>query len=198
MPRQNKEWIGRSPDAQPPWAVIERLLAKANHKCQGPCGQPVGPGRPFDVDHIIELADGGENRESNLQILCRKICHAKKSGDRHADRSKERRVYRHLAGWKKRSRFRGWRRLDGTVVWADKRPEKKWVREVKVEDTAESWRHRALCLEAEVSARSASCDVKQLEIDHLEEGLREARIQIEELKRQLEFRRNAGNRSVTE
>jgi peptidoglycan hydrolase CwlO-like protein len=58
-----------------------------------------------------------------------------------------------------------------------------------VEDTAESWRHRALCLEAEVSARSASCDVKQREIDHLEEGLRKARKQIDELKRQLEFRR---------
>jgi predicted RNase H-like nuclease (RuvC/YqgF family) len=74
-------------------------------------------------------------------------------------------------------------------VWADKRPEKKWIREEIVEDTAESWRHRALCLEAEVSARSAACDVKQQEIDILEEGLREARKQIDELKRKLEFRR---------
>jgi hypothetical protein len=182
--------MGKTPDAKPPWAVIERLLVRANHKCQGPCGQPVGPGNSFDVDHIIELADGGENRESNLQILCRKVCHRTKSGDRHADRCAERRTRKHLAGWKKRSRFRGWRRVDGTVVWADKRPEKKWIREEQpVEDTADSWRHRALCLEAEISARSASCDLKQQEIDHLEEGLSEARKQIEELKRELEFRR---------
>jgi len=70
-----------------------------------------------------------------------------------------------------------------------------------MEDTAESWRHRALCLEAEVSARSASCDIKQQEIDILEEGLRDARKQIEELKRQLEFRRvtkTAASRSEAE
>ena len=74
-------------------------------------------------------------------------------------------------------------------MWADNRPEKKWKREEPVEDTAESWRHRALCLEAEVSARSASCDVKQQEIDILEEGLRQAKEEIAKLKRMLEFRR---------
>lgn len=58
-----------------------------------------------------------------------------------------------------------------------------------MEDTAESWRHRALCLEAEVSARSAACSVKEDEICILEEGLREAKKKIEELQRELEFRR---------
>jgi hypothetical protein len=58
-----------------------------------------------------------------------------------------------------------------------------------MEDTADSWRHRALCLEAEVSARSAACGVKEQEICILEEGLREAKAKIAELTRELEFRR---------
>ena len=82
-------------------------------------------------------------------------------------------------------------------MWADKRPERKWVREEKpVEDTAESWRHRALCLEAEISARSASNDVKQQEIDILEEGLRQAKQEIDRLKRILDFRKVTGPRDV--
>jgi hypothetical protein len=74
-------------------------------------------------------------------------------------------------------------------VWADKRIVKKWIREEPMEDTVEGWRHRALCLEAEVSARSAACGVKDDEICILEEGLRQAKEEIAKLKRMLDFRR---------
>lgn len=97
--KRTTEWRGRTDDARPPWYVVERLLEAADHRCQGPCGQPVGPGNPFDVDHIVELRDGGENRESNLQILCRKVCHRTKTAVRHSERGAERRTRQHLSGW---------------------------------------------------------------------------------------------------
>lgn len=31
-----------------------------------------------DVDHILPLRDGGDNREANLQTLCH-VCHSRKS-----------------------------------------------------------------------------------------------------------------------
>jgi len=63
----------------------------------------------------------------------------------------------------------------------------------------EGWMHEALCREAENSALSASNYVKQQEIDILERGLREAKKQIAELQRQLEFRRTTeGAASRTE
>ena len=58
--------------------------------------------------------------------------------------------------------------------------------------------HREMCLQSEVTSRSAACDVMRKEIDFLEEGLREAKKKISELQRELEFRRTAGNRSLTD
>ena len=48
--------------------------------------------------------------------------------------------------------------------------------------SADGWMHRALCLEAEASSRSAAADVMRKEIDILEEGLRQAKLEIARLK----------------
>jgi len=48
--------------------------------------------------------------------------------------------------------------------------------------TAEEWKHRAKCLEAEVSARSAATVRLRLENDILEEGLMQAKREIARLK----------------
>lgn len=99
-----KEWVGKRADSPVPYYVKERLLEAAEHKCQGPCHQPVGPGNLFDVDHIVELVDwlgeGHGNRESNLQILCRRICHKRKTRLRAIARAQERRTRQHLNGHK--------------------------------------------------------------------------------------------------
>jgi len=62
----------------------------------------------------------------------------------------------------------------------------------------EGWMHEALRLQAEISSRSASNDLKQKHIDLLEDGLVQARKQIAELQRELEFRRTGGNRRLTD
>jgi hypothetical protein len=43
-----------------------------------------------DCDHVIALIDGGENRESNLQLLLN-ACHKVKTGKEATARSEERR-----------------------------------------------------------------------------------------------------------
>ena len=50
----------------------ERILVRDNHCCQR-CGSE----EELQIDHIISRVDGGQNNESNLQVLC-KLCNLKK------------------------------------------------------------------------------------------------------------------------
>jgi len=95
--RAVKEWIGKTPNSRPTWAVIERLLEKQENRCAGPCHQEIGDGNAYDADHIVELKDGGENRESNLQLLCRKVCHKTKTRIRNIARANEKRTRKSMA-----------------------------------------------------------------------------------------------------
>lgn len=60
------EWIGATPDTPVPDRVVLRIILRQNHK-DAVTGLPIRPG--FIVDHRTPLADGGENRERNLQII---------------------------------------------------------------------------------------------------------------------------------
>ena len=65
MPRSVKEWIGKTDDSVPPPSVVARIFD--THK--GICHITqiaIKIGDDWDVDHIKRLADGGENRESNM------------------------------------------------------------------------------------------------------------------------------------
>ena len=53
-------------------------LEKFNHKCVK-CGDT----ERLELDHIIAITEGGDNSESNIQVLC-KICNVKKGGKRYA------------------------------------------------------------------------------------------------------------------
>lgn len=63
MARTVKEWVGKTDDAMPPPMVRLRILIKYDRICQLSFTKIVGT---FHLHHVIELADGGENRESNL------------------------------------------------------------------------------------------------------------------------------------
>ena len=94
----------------------------ADGKCQG-CGCKLGgAGRTPEFDHIIALANGGENRETNLQALCRP-CHRMKTDEDVAQKSKNRRVRaKHMGIKETRNPLPGGRKskwkkkMDGTVV----------------------------------------------------------------------------------
>ena len=59
------------------------LAYKQEYRCK--CGVLLKPS--FEVDHIVELADGGEDCEENLQCLCRD-CHGQKTRLSRQKRSK--------------------------------------------------------------------------------------------------------------
>jgi 5-methylcytosine-specific restriction endonuclease McrA len=80
MTRAVKEWIGKTPDTQPPPRVRIRVFLAGDKRC-GHCTRQLRPGDHWDLDHVQALINGGENREANLQVLCR-ACHgAKTAGD---------------------------------------------------------------------------------------------------------------------
>lgn len=70
--------------------MVVRLLEKQDDKCAD-CGRPFVHGVRVNRDHIVPLADGGENREANFQLLCN-WCHTEKTGTEATSRSKTRRI----------------------------------------------------------------------------------------------------------
>lgn len=76
--RSVKEWVGRTDDSRAPSSVYRRKFRQAGECCQGPCHRSLGPRDSWDLDHIVRIADGGPNAETNLQVLC-DWCHGKKT-----------------------------------------------------------------------------------------------------------------------
>lgn len=82
MPRSVKEWIGRNDDSMPSTHVKLRLYARQNGLCACGCGRVMNLNRDrIDCDHILALRDGGENRETNLQLLLAEHHQAKTRGE---------------------------------------------------------------------------------------------------------------------
>jgi 5-methylcytosine-specific restriction enzyme A len=91
--RSVKEWIGKTSDSVPPPHVRVRIFEKHNGKCHW-SGRVIRPGDAWDVDHVIALINGGENRESNMAPILRGKEHKEKTARDVAEKS---RVYRKKA-----------------------------------------------------------------------------------------------------
>ncbi len=111
--RQLDEWIGATDDTPPPARVKARLW-KLKPNCVG-CGLPTNDStRKPQFDHRIALVNGGENRESNLQILCAD-CHQVKTYADVAMKSREAKRLKKRLGLKPRRTIAG-RKFDGTPI----------------------------------------------------------------------------------
>lgn len=77
MSRSLPEWIGRTDDTPIPPRVRDRIARKADDCCQQ-CRRPIVGKLRAEFDHIVPLILGGENRETNIQMLCSE-CHKAKS-----------------------------------------------------------------------------------------------------------------------
>jgi 5-methylcytosine-specific restriction protein A len=75
MSRELPEWIGKTDDTPIPARVRVRIFKKG--RCNN-CGLLIHGSLLPAYDHIISLINGGENRESNLQLLC-VPCHKAKT-----------------------------------------------------------------------------------------------------------------------
>jgi 5-methylcytosine-specific restriction enzyme A len=80
MSRSVKEWIGASDDTRPPPRVRARVLKRYDEKCYL-SGVLITPGTAFEIDHIVALKNGGENRESNLAPVLKAPHKAKTAKD---------------------------------------------------------------------------------------------------------------------
>jgi 5-methylcytosine-specific restriction protein A len=95
-----------------------RIFDKACGICHI-CEQPIRK-QPWDIDHIKPLWLGGEDDEGNLSPV-HKTCHQDKTAAEAPVRAKGTRVRARHIGVKKPTTFRGWRRFDGTLVYANDR-----------------------------------------------------------------------------
>lgn len=78
------EWIGKTDDEPFPPRVRLRILDRFGRKCANCGNRIVGT---FTADHIVALINGGQNRESNGQPLCR-LCTPVKDAADVAEKSK--------------------------------------------------------------------------------------------------------------
>jgi len=103
MTRSVDEWIGKTDDTPIPPRVRLRVFEAHGGKCYL-SGRKILAGEPWQVDHVIALINGGENRESNLApILTAK--HKEKTRDDVAEKSKVARIRaKHLGVYPKAKR----------------------------------------------------------------------------------------------
>ena len=95
-----------------------RIFEKHGGRCRL-TGKKILAGDKWDLDHIVPLADGGENRERNLAPVLH-YAHQQKTVEENKARAKAKRNAIKQFGMKQqkpKSRFK--RRMDGTVVFRD-------------------------------------------------------------------------------
>lgn len=115
MSRSVDEWIGKTDDTPLPPRVRVRLFDAAGGCC-AECGIQIRPGNGPAYDHIIALINGGQNRETNFQVLCIP-CHSAKTAVDVAEKSA---VYekkaKHLGAKPKRPWSKWKKKMNGQVV----------------------------------------------------------------------------------
>lgn len=117
MSRAVPEWVAKHDDAAIPARVKDRIAQRSSDCCVR-CTRKVGGALRAEFDHATPLILGGEHRETNLQLLCHE-CHRAKSAIDVKIKAKVARVRKKLVlGDRKRTSFRGWRKMNGTPVYA--------------------------------------------------------------------------------
>lgn len=112
--RRIEEWVGKTDDTPVPPRVKVRVFEKYDGCCYL-TGQRIRPGDKWEVEHILALCNGGQNRESNLAPALRTPHKSKTRLDRQIKKKLDKIRKRHL-GVKKRRRTIAYRKFDGTPV----------------------------------------------------------------------------------
>ena len=88
--RSVDEWIGKTDNTMPPPRVRLRIFDAHQGMCHI-SQRKIRAGELWDLDHVIALCNGGENRESNLAPAL-KDKHREKTADDVKQRAKDDRV----------------------------------------------------------------------------------------------------------
>lgn len=82
MARSVDEWIGRTPDTPAPPRVRKRVFEARSGRCHRCCRKiDAAGGERWTLEHMKALINGGENRESNLDVTCDWCLPAKNAED---------------------------------------------------------------------------------------------------------------------
>jgi 5-methylcytosine-specific restriction endonuclease McrA len=130
VPRSIKEWFPKHEDGTPnhdakiPNSVRDRIIERSDGRCVV-CQRAFGLRLAPEMDHRPPLSAGGEHRESCIFATCAE-CHLVLSKEDSHKRAEVRKGNRKKWGVKKKSKYpvRGWRKMDGTIVWAKDRKKK--------------------------------------------------------------------------
>jgi len=102
--RSVPEWIGATDDTPVPARVKERAFTRAGGVCHV-SGIKIRPGDPWDVDHVLAICNGGQNRERNLAPILRGKPHKEKTRSDLALKKKNARLRRKHLGIEPPSRY---------------------------------------------------------------------------------------------
>ena len=117
MSRSVPEWIGKTPDTPAPRRVRARIFAAHGGRCHR-TGKLIRAGDAWDLDHVIALINGGENRESNMAPILTGKPHKEKTAEDVRIKSKTARMRAKHLGLKKPRTIKSWRRFSGEIVYA--------------------------------------------------------------------------------
>lgn len=120
MARSIPEWIGKTDDTPVPDRVKLRVFEKYGGRCYL-SGEKIWLGHKWEIEHVIALSAGGQNREGNLAPVLKEH-HQEKTRSDMKFKAKSYRIRKRNAGIRKKSRFPGSRdsrykkKIDGRVV----------------------------------------------------------------------------------
>lgn len=118
MSRAVPEWIGATDNTPVPDRVALRVFQKHGGICHI-SGRNIMPGEPWDVEHVVAIINGGQNRESNLAPALRDKHRLKTAADM-AEKARTYRKRKSNLGIKKPRSIRAWRKFNGTPVFASR------------------------------------------------------------------------------
>ena len=97
------EWIGATDDTPAPPRVRDRVFIRHGGICHL-SGRKIRPGEKWELEHIVAICNGGENRESNLAPAL-VLPHREKTKEDRRMKAKDDRVRKRHLGIRKRSTF---------------------------------------------------------------------------------------------
>lgn len=120
MSREVPEWVADNDDQAIPQRVKLRIWEREGGRCYL-TGRKIMPGDKFEYEHVIAISCGGQNREGNIRLALSAPHKAKTARDV-ATKAKIARVKaKHIGIAKPKSGgFRGWRKMDGTIVMKER------------------------------------------------------------------------------
>jgi 5-methylcytosine-specific restriction endonuclease McrA len=115
MSRTIDEWIGKTDDTPAPPRVRLRVFEAHGGVCHI-TGRKITPADKWDLDHVVALCNGGENRESNLAPALRSA-HKTKTAEDVAQKAKDRRIRQKHLGIAPKKKKIPYRKFNGEPVY---------------------------------------------------------------------------------